>query len=862
MLGNVATTAKRRAALRASASRRTASLSLAETGKRAPTGEIGDASVSYVAGTGKLRRLLDTEYLWDLRGQAAYRAYDQMRFSDPKVAGLRFAQNLPLLRASVTIEPSDGDDKDAVAKAELVKRLLIDEFPWRSFLADTTLALDYGFAAFEIVWRIEGGEAKFRLSLRPASSIAADDIYLKDGAVDHVVQRPVGGGSFEIPGDRLLWFSYNKEGDDFRGHAMLRPMYKPWRLKQEIELQLAVLIGKMGGVPVFTQHTALDQETQDMLDEAGQSFGIAAGAFVRKPADVDLELLSSNVSVDQVLESVKYWDTQLTAVAQAQVLDLGINQAGSRAMGSTMLDMFGDSIQSQCSYREDVLNAKGGLVHQIVAYNFPNDENLPKLRFGNVQRSDIRAMAQAFMWLAQAGMGFGDEDWEFIRAEMNMPESRVAQVDMPDVPEAVQAPPPAEVPAPAPPESPATAGDALEGGAQASEAHTHGDGLQLAERRSPRGVEIYLDLAEIVAKFDTAKTAVKDATQATRTALAAELGRRARVAADKGQLAKFAAGAPPMVDKLTSEIGSVLEDFFGAGRQQVADELQRQRDGKPWTARSIRAAEAKSPGGPPPKGLKAMLQQAAAMARSIAAATMAAASMQAARILAGTPVAPDVMEAMILRESDAAALRFVGAAVDFLSMGRTAEATAQAQDIEDAVYSALLDGATCDACEPMDGEVTTDLALAEEWTPNPDCEGGERCRCLVVYQIRQEPPGPTLAESVLALTEVVAKQKPSIVNVAAPATPDVTVNVAAAEPANLTATVVLPEPAPEPAKRGALKRESHFLMDEAGRITGKVETETDSAGRAVVRTSTFQLDESGRIVGKTETESEGVSDGR
>jgi hypothetical protein len=250
------------------------------------------------------------------------------------------------------------------------------------------------------------------------------------------------------------------------------------------------------------------------------------------------------------------------------------------------------------------------------------------------------------------------------------------------------------------------------------------------------------------------------------------------------------------------------------------------------------------------------------MARSIAAATMAAASMQAARILAGTPVAPDVMEAMILRESDAAALRFVGAAVDFLSMGRTAEATAQAQDIEDAVYSALLDGATCAACEPMDGEVTTDLELAEGWAPNPDCEGGERCRCLVVYQIRQEPPGPTLAESVVALTEVVAKQKPSVVNVAAPATPDVTVNVAAAEPANLTATVVLPEPAPEPAKRGALKRESHFLMDEAGRITGKVETETDSAGRAVVRTSTFQLDESGRIVGKTETESEGVSDGR
>jgi len=53
------------------------------------------------------------------------------------------------------------------------------------------------------------------------------------------------------------------------------------------------------------------------------------------------------------------------------------------------------------------------------------------------------------------------------------------------------------------------------------------------------------------------------------------------------------------------------------------------------------------------------------------------------------------------------------------------------------VYSALLDGATCAACEPMDGEVTTDLTLAEGWTPNPDCEGGDRCRCLTVYEMRQ-----------------------------------------------------------------------------------------------------------------------------
>jgi len=849
----VATTAHHRKALRASP-RRPASLSLAEGRKSAPRGEIGDNSVSYARGTGKARRLLDTEYLWELRGQSAYTTYDKMRFSDPKIAGLRFAQNLPLLRAGASIEPSDAEDKDAVEKAELVQRLLIDDFPWRAFVADTTLCMDYGFSCFEIVWRIEEGEARFRLALRPSSSIYAEDIYITDGAIDRVVQRPKAGGSLEIPGDRLLWFCHSKEGDDFRGRSILRPMYKPWKLKQEVEVQLAVLIGKMGGVPVFTEHGTLDEDTQAMLDEAGESFGIAAGAFVRKPEDVDLELLASNAKVGEVLEAIKYWDTQLSGVAQAQVLDLGIGQMGSRALGTTLSDMFAASIQAQASYREDVLNARGGLIEQIVAYNFPNIDNLPALRFGNVQASDMKSMAQAFLWLSQAGMNLGEETWDWVRAEMNLPESDDLQVEVPDevpVPPTVPAAPEPPATPPAPPSD-----DALpEGGAQASEAHTHpADGLRLAERRPPRGVEVYIDMAEITATFDTAKTAVKDATAVTREALSAELVRRALAAADKGDLTKFTAGAPPMVDKLSAEIAAVLSRFYDAGRQQVTDELQRQRQGRPWSAWSVRMAEPESPSSLPLGGLDALKQQALAMARAIATAMMNLAGMQAARRIANTPVDEAVMVAMVKREADAAALRYTGAASDFMSMGRSAEAHAREVDIEDAVYSALLDNVVCSACEPRDGETTTNLDEAATWCPNPDCEGGDRCRCLVVYEIRQAPRGPSMAESVVALAEAVKQQneRPIEVNLATAAP---TLHMPPAE-----ITINVPEPKPEPPKPvkkpRRVKRTAEFVKDERGQIVGKTETETDGEGRVVKRESTFELDESGRIVGKTETESE------
>ncbi|HEY5472900.1 MAG TPA: hypothetical protein VIK32_06885, partial [Candidatus Limnocylindrales bacterium] len=78
-----------------------------------------------------------------------------------------------------------------------------------------------------------------------------------------------------------------------------------------------------------------------------------------------------------------------------------------------------------------------------------------------------------------------------------------------------------------------------------------------------------------------------------------------------------------------------------------------------------------------------------------------------------------------------------GSVHPLVSLGRADEARARQDEIEDAVYSAILDGNTCDECEAMDGTQTTDLGEAEGWTPNGACQGGDCCRCVTVYQLRQ-----------------------------------------------------------------------------------------------------------------------------
>lgn len=712
---------------------------LADSRPRPDTSEVGLSSVSYASVPGGAQTLIDPEYRYELRGAQGSRTYQRMRWSDPHIWGLREAQNLPMLQAQATIEPADPGDKDAVAKAELVQRLLIDSYPWRSFLRDSFLDFDYGFAAFEIVWRIEDGEVRFRLALRPTSSIAVQDIAVRAGVIDHVVQRPSSGGEARIPGEKLVWFAHGKEGDQFSGRPILRPMYKPWVIKEELEIELPIAIRKLGGVPDITNSASnLTADERSKLEEAGRLFGLAPDAYFLHSDRVSVQLLTGNATVDDILAAIKQRNTELTSVCQAQVFDLGTSNSGSRALGTTLSDLFMNAITASARRRADVLNAPGGLIHQLVAYNFARDDNLPRLVFGAVQAVDLRAFAAALLAYSQANLPEELDEWA--RREMNMPERITTQAVMPERPE-----PP--VPAADKPDTVGedeAGGSGPQSGARAGEcgcAHS----LKLAELRAPRGVERYVALAEVAARFDDAKTAVRVATQRTRDRLVGELVERAMTAQAKGKLEQFAAGAPPMIDKLTAEIRKVMESLFDAGREQVADELQRQRDGEPVVedvteARSEGIAAAERPRRKAQRidPLAAMSDQASAMARSIGQATLAAAAQAAARVGAGVPLDKESFSEAVARASDDAALRLGASVTDVMSLGRTEEMREQESDIADYVYSAILDGNACENCAPMDGYVTTDADEAATLAPNPACLGIERCRCIMIAEIKQE----------------------------------------------------------------------------------------------------------------------------
>jgi len=73
-----------------------------------------------------------------------------------------------------------------------------------------------------------------------------------------------------------------------------------------------------------------------------------------------------------------------------------------------------------------------------------------------------------------------------------------------------------------------------------------------------------------------------------------------------------------------------------------------------------------------------------------------------------------------------------GLANKLLNLGRSSEADDRSDEWDRVEYSAILDQNVCGPCSAADGETA---ASEDDLTPvpNPDCEGGDWCRCLHIF---------------------------------------------------------------------------------------------------------------------------------
>ena len=383
--------------------------------------ELGATSMTY----GILGRLAVQEYNPDLTPPNGYRIYDRMRWSDPKLAGVLNAMDLPLLHANWQIHSAHPGDPRADQIKEFVSHCLFQNMDrtWRETLHEILTYEAYGMSCFERCWKYEDGNIRIkRLGWLPPKTII--EIWVRDRMCYAVKQMTLEKGYVEIPGYKLLWFVNQKEGDNYRGVPMLRSMYKPWYNKERAEILLLILAERMGGFLKFQVPVGATQQDIDQANSIGANFSANEQMYIMLPPNWEAVIeAASGYTLKDLLDFINYCNEEMSNAVVAEVLDLGRTQTGSRALGRTLGDMFMDSIQARATYICEVFNNhSSGIIPELCRYNFSDwAENMPRLVVGRVNRIDFKAFGIAMKNLEQAGMTFGPNTWRWLRQEAELP---------------------------------------------------------------------------------------------------------------------------------------------------------------------------------------------------------------------------------------------------------------------------------------------------------------------------------------------------------------------------------------------------------------------------------------------------------
>ena len=343
-------------------------------------------------------RAPDDEYLSTLKFPQGLAIYDKMRRSDPQISAVLNAIFNPIKSATWRVEPASDSAKDKEI-AEFIEKNLFPtkektkkgpKLPkmWEETLKEILMYISFGFSVMEKVYTFIDGKIWLeKLSPRLPKTIKE---FVHEGKKFSKVVQQVSGQTHNIPASKAVVFTANKEGASLQGISYLRPVYKPWSIKVDLQRIQAIAFERYG---VGTPHGTLPEGKSDKdpegvaLADALESISSNELSYLMTPFETEVNMLAGGgESVPDMQKAIDYCDQQITISFLAQFLNLGISSFGSRALGNTFVDFFTNTIEGIGDYVASKLNQH--VVHELVDFNF-NVENYPMLVMNRIDSVDI-----------------------------------------------------------------------------------------------------------------------------------------------------------------------------------------------------------------------------------------------------------------------------------------------------------------------------------------------------------------------------------------------------------------------------------------------------------------------------------------
>lgn len=420
-------------------------------------------------GTTGLRRsggYINEEFLPNLRGSRAAMVYREMADNDAVVGAILFSMDKIITRLDWHVEES-GDSKSQIAAAEFIEECLHDmSDSWDSTLSSILSMLVFGFSYHEIVYKKRGGytndpktRSKFndnRIGWRKWAIRAQETLnhWLidEDGGIQGMVQMdPSGGGIRTIPIEKSLLFRTTTQKNNPEGRSMLRNAYRSWYFKKRIEEIEAIGIERdLAGLPVayvppeyLSSNASADQQAvltavQNIVtnikrnEQEGVVFPVVFDDAGNRM--FDLTLLSSGGSRQFDTDTViTRYDQRIAMTILSDFILLGHERVGSFSLGASKIDLWTMAVDSVAKSIAEVINQHA--IPRLMRLNGFNDEDSPRIAYGEVSHVDLRELSEYISKLTAAGLLMPDERLEeFLREVAGLPAAEEGETRAPAPP--------------------------------------------------------------------------------------------------------------------------------------------------------------------------------------------------------------------------------------------------------------------------------------------------------------------------------------------------------------------------------------------------------------------------------------------
>lgn len=359
------------------------------------------------SGTERFGGFFLEEFNQEWRDEKRVENVEKMRRTDSTVKAVLNAVKAPLLSTKWRI---DGGEEDI---REFVEHSIFGmDRSWKEFLREALAYLDFGYYCFEIIYGLKNGRVTvIDLAPRIPRSIQFWEIAGKQFGITQFIRTDdkslENKRVLEIPSEKLLILTNDKEGDDVTGQSILRSAYKPFKIKDVLYRIQGIAAERHGvGVPVLNLPDTAGAAEKSKAEEMLENLRSNEKAFIVLPGkkeDWDLRILTpaGNPQGDAIGKAIEHHDRRILMAVLASFLGLGADSTGSFALSKDQSSFFLKHCEDKANYFEEQFNKQ--VIKRMVDISFGPQEKYPYLCHNHLGDIDFKEMSEVMKTLTDSG---------------------------------------------------------------------------------------------------------------------------------------------------------------------------------------------------------------------------------------------------------------------------------------------------------------------------------------------------------------------------------------------------------------------------------------------------------------------------